>query len=136
METRNTVQRSIILDAVKALKNHATADEIYAHIAAEHPSISKATVYRNLKLLSQLGEIRKVELSDGADRYDHLCHNHYHAQCTKCGRVFDIELTFIEDLEKRIKDTRGFVFQRHDIMFKGICSECSKLQSNERVDET
>ena len=52
MEKRNTIQRSLVLNAVNKLQCHATADEVYDEIAKEHPNISKATVYRNLKLLS------------------------------------------------------------------------------------
>ena len=57
MQTRNTVQRQIVLQAVRSLHDHPTADSVYAVVAAEHPSISKATVYRNLNQLALQGEI-------------------------------------------------------------------------------
>ena len=63
---RNTIQRALVLEAVNSLKCHATADEIYDFIAAEHPSISKGTVYRNLNQLSEIGMIRRVEVPDSA----------------------------------------------------------------------
>jgi Fur family ferric uptake transcriptional regulator/Fur family peroxide stress response transcriptional regulator len=125
MDKRNTIQRSLVLAAVKELQCHVTADEVYDTLVKKHPDISKGTVYRNLNLLSDIGEIRKVEMPGGADRYDHLCHKHYHAKCIKCGRIFDVEMEFITDLEKSIKDTRGFAFTDHDIIFKGICLECN-----------
>ena len=53
MQTRNTIQRQIVLQAVNQMHNHPTADAIYAVIAAQHPTISKATVYRNLNQLYQ-----------------------------------------------------------------------------------
>ena len=126
MIKRNTIQRALVLEAVNELKCHATADEIYNAIVNEHPHISRGTVYRNLNQLSESGEIRKLEIPDGADRFDHRCHDHYHARCLKCGQVFDVEMEFIKDLEKKIKDTHGFEFSGHDIMFKGICPECKK----------
>ena len=126
MKKRNTIQRSLVLEAVKALQCHATADEVHDTIMKNHPDISRGTVYRNLNLLSDVGEIRKVELPGGADRYDHLCHSHYHARCAKCGGVFDVEMEYIADLEKSIKDPCGFEFTGHDIIFKGICFECNK----------
>ena len=126
MKKRNTMQRSLVLDTVKELQRHATADEVYAIINKEHPDISRGTVYRNLNLLSDIGEIRKVEMPGGAALYDHLCYNHYHARCTKCGRVFDVDMYFIADLEGRITNTCGFEFTGHDIIFKGICLECNK----------
>ena len=123
--TRRTIQRSLVLEAVKELRCHATADEVYDSIKKRHPDISRGTVYRNLNLLSDIGEIRKVEMPGGAVRYDHLCHEHYHARCMKCGRIFDVEMEFIADLESNVKDARGFVFTGHDIIFKGICLECN-----------
>lgn len=126
MIKRNTIQRALVFEAVNKLKCHATADEIYNVIVNEHPNISRGTVYRNLKQLSESGEIRKMEIPGGADRFDHRCHDHYHARCLKCGQVFDVEMEYIKDLEKKIKDTHGFEFSGHDIMFKGICPECRK----------
>jgi len=92
----------------------------------KYPHISRGTVYRNLKLLSDIGEIRKVEIPNGADRFDHICHDHYHARCVKCGQVFDVEMDFIADLENKIKDTHGFEIAGHDIFFKGTCLGCKK----------
>lgn len=126
MIKRNTIQRALVLEAVNKLKCHATADEIYNVIVNEHPYISRGTVYRNLNQLSESGEIRKLEIPGGADRFDHRCHDHYHARCLKCGQVFDVEMEYIKDLKKKIKDTHGFEFSGHDIMFKGICPECKK----------
>ncbi len=126
MNKRNTVQRTLVLEAVRALKCHATADEIYQLIVQRHPDISKATVYRNLNLLSEQGEIKRREVPGGADRYDHQVSDHYHARCTACGRVFDVNMAYIADLAQRIQDTHGFAFTGHDIMFKGVCPECQQ----------
>ena len=126
MNNRNTIQRFLVLETVKELQCHATADEVYDAIAKQHPGISRATVYRNLNRLSETGDIRKLELPNGADRYDPLCHSHYHARCVRCNKIFDVKMEFMENLEKSVKDTRGFVFTGHDIIFKGICLECNK----------
>ena len=127
MKKRNTVQRALVLETVKELRRHATADEVYDTINKKHPDISRGTVYRNLNLLSDAGEIRKVEMPGGAALYDHLRQEHYHAKCAKCGRVFDVEMEFISDLEKNIINAHGFEYTGHDIIFKGICLECNKL---------
>ncbi len=124
MNKRNTVQRALVLETVKSLQSHATADEVYNSIVEKHPDISKGTVYRNLNLLSEMGEIRKREIPGGADRYDHLCHDHYHARCICCGRVVDVDMDFIAELEKKILNTNGFEFTGHDVIFKGFCDEC------------
>ena len=124
MIRRNTIQCALVLEAVNRLQCHATADEIYLEIKKEHPHISRGTVYRNLQRLCETGEIRKREIPGEADRFDHLCHDHYHVRCVKCGRVFDVDMEYMTGLEKTIKDTHGFVFTGHDIVFQGICADC------------
>lgn len=123
---RNTIQRSLVLKAVNTLQCHATADEIYQIVVYEHPNISKGTVYRNLKQLAESGEIRKLEVPGSADRFDHQCHDHYHVRCLKCDRLFDVDMDYIEGLEKGIKDSHGFAFSGYDLIFKGICPQCRK----------
>ncbi|MDY9921879.1 MAG: transcriptional repressor [Synergistota bacterium] len=135
MNNRHTLQRTLILEAVKELHCHATADDVYDLIVTKHPNISRGTVYRNLNLLSDIGEIRKVEIPSGADRFDHECQAHYHARCIKCNRVFNVEMEFISDLQKNIKNTYGFEFTGHDLIFKGICLECStRKESNNKTE--
>ncbi len=135
MDKRHTLQRSLVLEAVKDLHCHATADDIYYLIVTKHPNISRGTVYRNLNLLSDIGEIRKVEIPSGADRFDHECHPHYHARCIECNRVFNVDMEFISDLQKNIKDTQGFEFTGHDLIFKGICLECNgRRESNHKTE--
>lgn len=125
MIKRNTIQLSLVFEAVNKLQCHATADEIYDAIIKEYPNISRGTVYRNLNRLSEIGEIRKIENPGGADRFDHRGHEHYHVRCVKCGQVFDVDMKCITDLENSIKDTHGFKFTGHDILFKGICPKCN-----------
>ena len=124
MMKRNTIQRALVLEAVNRLQCHATADEIYEDIAKEHPHISRATVYRNLNLLSETGDIRKIETPGGADRFDHQTHDHCHVRCEKCGRIFDVDMEYITGLEKGIRDSHGFAFTGYDILFRGICPDC------------
>lgn len=126
MMKRNTIQCSLVLEAVNKLQCHATADEIYGTIAKDYPTIGRGTVYRNLKRLSEEGEIRKIEVPGGPDCYDHQCHSHYHVRCVNCGRLFDVDMEYLPDLEKFIKDPHGFEFISHDIIFKGICPNCRK----------
>ena len=67
---RNTVQRAMTLEAVRRLHAHPTAEEVYRQVAAEHPSVSRATVYRNLNQLAAQGEILRVPVPTGADHFD------------------------------------------------------------------
>lgn len=76
MIRRNTIQCTLVLEAVNELSCHATADEIYEKISRTHANISRGTVYRNLQRLCEDGRIRKREIPGGADRFDQLCTNH------------------------------------------------------------
>lgn len=124
MERRNTIQKELVLKTVREQKRHLTADEVYEYIKKEHPNIGKGTVYRNLGILVEEGSIRKVEVPDGPDRFDHTLKNHYHVRCVKCGKVFDVDMDEISDLREKIHDTHGIQFLDYDIFFKGICPNC------------
>ncbi|MDO4260780.1 MAG: transcriptional repressor [Eubacteriales bacterium] len=126
MIKRNTIQCTLVLEAVHELKCHATADEIYEEVLRRHPHISRGTVYRNLNRLAETGRIRRMEVPGGPDRFDHLCHEHYHVKCEACGRVFDVDMEYLSGLEQRIGDSHSFQFTGHDIMFRGICPACRK----------
>lgn len=121
---RNTVQKQIITDTVRGMQNHPTAEEIFEKIAAKHPSISKATVYRNLNIMADQGSILRVKGCDGPDRYDFNACKHYHMRCRSCGKVFDAPMPYIEDLEKSLKDLHGFYAEEHIIEFIGVCADC------------
>ena len=100
MASRNTVQRTIIAEELRRLANHPTADDVYDAVHAEHPSIGKATVYRTLGKLADEGEIGRVRINNGADRFDHRSFEHYHVRCTCCGRVDDVMVPPLQ-LDKR-----------------------------------
>ena len=124
MERRNTIQKELVLNAVLQMRRHVTADEVYETVCREHPNIGKGTVYRNLGILAEEGKIRKVEIPNGPDRFDFTLERHYHVRCVECGRVFDVEMDAIEDLDARVRDKHGFEFLDYDILFKGICPDC------------
>lgn len=128
MQTRNTVQRQIVLQAVLKMHDHPTADNVYAAVAAEHPSISKATVYRNLNQLAGQGEIRRVPVPNGADRFDFNTSEHYHVRCEKCGAVFDVHMPQVVDLLGQVEDASGVEVRRFDILFEGVCKACREAE--------
>ena len=130
MAKRHTIQRDIVLSTVNALRNHPTADEIYDLIHSSHPTVSRATVYRNLSDLSESGEVLHVELPNAADIYDFNTVPHYHIRCVTCGRVFDIEYPYIEDIEKIISEKSGFTVLTHELIFTGHCPLCRQEKSN------
>ncbi len=128
MKNRNTLQRRLVLETVRRMRNHPTAEEIYLAIAAENPLISKATVYRNLKLLSEQGESLRIPIPDGADRFDFHVTPHYHVKCRSCNQVFDVDMPYQGELYHQIADTKGFLIESHLILFIGLCPECQKKE--------
>ncbi len=130
MERRNTIQRELVLAAVRSLKCHATADEVYEVVRKEHPNISRATVYRNLNLLADEQQIKKVITPTGAERFDHRVDRHYHVKCIKCGRLFDVDMDEIEDMNQKIIDAHHVKILGYDILFSGICQDCQKQGEN------
>lgn len=127
MIKRNTIQLSLVLEAVRQLNCHATAAQIYEVIVSGHPHISRGTVYRNLNRLAATGEIRKIETPGGPERFECRCEEHYHARCIRCGQIFDVEMDYLIDLETGIRDAHGFEISGHDIMFRGTCPLCLSL---------
>ena len=108
MEKRKTIQKQLVLDAVSQLADHPTADEVYAYIVKNHPTVSKATVYRNLSSLSEDGLLRHIRMPDGADRFDHTLSPHFHIECLSCGALSDVLLEEENQLENhRINKTKG-----------------------------
>ena len=120
------MQRQIVLQTVLRMHDHPTADTVYAAVAAEHPSISKATVYRNLNQLASQGEILRVPVPNGADRYDFNLKEHYHVRCAHCGRVSDVYMPPLDNLIERVEDASGVEVQRYEILFEGICRDCKQ----------
>lgn len=137
MERRMTVQKELVLDAVRSLGNHANADEIFNEVTRSHPSVSRGTVYRNLNILAEEGTILRVEVPGGADRFDHNIFAHYHILCVKCGKVYDVDMDEVHDIFGKIKDRHGFDFIGYEIGFKGICPCCKgkTIPEKERDNE-
>lgn len=120
---RNSRQRQAILDAVSERCDHPTADQIYLDVRARDDKISRGTVYRNLGILSENGEITNVKVPS-ADRYDSRLDRHYHIFCTDCGRVFDAPLSYHAEYDGQIEEETGFEISRHRMIFEGLCPDC------------
>ena len=90
MALKYSRQREAIKEFMMSRKDHPTADSVYMHIRDEYPNISLGTVYRNLQLLTELGELQKIRVGDGLDHFDADTSLHYHFYCNSCGAVIDI----------------------------------------------
>lgn len=120
---RNSKQKQMVLDTVRARCDHPTADQIYLDVRGKDDKISRGTVYRNLGVLAEGGEITNVKVS-AADRYDLRVGRHYHIICTECGRVVDAPIEYKEGYDEEIEAETGFRINRHRLIFEGLCPEC------------
>lgn len=126
MALKYSRQREVIKEFLKTRKDHPTADIVYTNVREQYPNISLGTVYRNLTLLADIGEIQRLRVGDGVDHFDADVSPHYHFVCTECGSVVDLVMDNIDD----IIDIAGVNFDGkitgHVTYFYGICGNCSK----------
>jgi Fur family peroxide stress response transcriptional regulator len=125
---RETRQREAILNILRSTNSHPTADWIYDEVRKLIPNISKGTVYRNLKILREMGEIAELDLSGTVSRYEGRRENHYHFRCIRCGRVFDLDEPVDRELDARVARETGFKVSYHQLEFRGLCKECQQIK--------
>ncbi|MCQ2585635.1 MAG: transcriptional repressor [Treponema sp.] len=118
-------QREAILSCLAKRCDHPTADMVFESVRQDFPKISLGTVYRNLTLLCETGDIMKVATVKGFDRFDYITKPHCHFICSECTRVTDVEAD-MENLinKKELKNIPGII-DRTDILVYGLCHECS-----------
>lgn len=124
--TKRTRQKEAILRVLKSTSSHPTADWIYDEVRKEIPNVSLGTVYRNLKILQESGEILEIGFADTSSRFDGVPDNHYHFRCEECGCVFDVEEPVNREIDDRIAQNTGFKISYHWLEFRGLCKECQK----------
>ena len=121
-----TIQRKAIIDELKKLKTHPTADQFYEVMRKKTPKISIASVYRNLEVLSSLGMIAKLEISGTHNRFDGDTSLHYHLKCSKCGGFFDFVPEGSESLSKSLDKIKelNMNIDNFNVVFNGLCGKC------------
>lgn len=125
-------QRESIKEFLDKNRVHPTAETIYTNIKKAYPNISLGTVYRNLNLLADMGEILRIPSANGPDHFDGNCEPHYHFICTQCQNVMDIPLDPQLDLEAMAgKNFKGCI-TGHEAQFYGLCPNCNQEISSEK----
>src|SRR5690242_17997372 len=89
---RMTPQRETLLRVLSRAANHPTADQLYRQVRRVLPSVSPATVYRNVQDLVRAGLLSPLERAGAAVRYEANPDDHHHFICRRCGRVWDVYL--------------------------------------------
>jgi Fur family ferric uptake transcriptional regulator len=120
-----TRQREVILEELRKVNTHPSADEVYEMVRKRLPRISLGTVYRNLEILSESGDIQKLEPGCSLKRFDGNPDDHSHVRCIRCNRIADVAITpgLKVDLEQ-IKAS-DFEIIGHRLEFLGVCPQCS-----------
>lgn len=131
---RNTRQRQLVLDAVRARCDHPTADQIYLDVRERDSHVSRGTVYRNLAILAENGDVLQIE-TPHASRYDLTVRQHCHMACTGCGAVFDVPIEYRDDLDLLAQKLTGCLVQEHTTLFRGLCPECREAAEAQEAQE-
>lgn len=126
MAVKYSKQREVIKDFLFTRKDHPTADMVYMNVRQQYPNISLGTVYRNLTLLTERGEIRRISVGDGVDHFDADTSPHNHFICKRCGRVIDLEMESIEHISEAASQNFDGHIEGHVTYFYGLCGDCCK----------
>ncbi len=124
-QVRMTRQRAIILEELRKVKTHPTADEVYSIVREIMPRISLGTVYRNLDFLAETGEIQKLESAGSTKRFDGDTSWHQHVRCTECGCIGDVMQPQHTPSTEHLQ-VEGFSITGARIEYDGICAKCSR----------
>lgn len=123
---RMTRQRQVILEELRKVSSHPTADEVYDMVRRRLPRVSLGTVYRNLELLSERGMIQKLELGGTRRRFDGKADDHYHVRCIRCGRLEDAPVESFTAVEDALRGATDYEILGHRLEFIGLCPQCRK----------
>ncbi|MCL4517544.1 MAG: transcriptional repressor [Firmicutes bacterium] len=123
---RRTRQREVILEELRKVKTHPTADEVYEMVRQKLPRISLGTVYRNLELMAEEGLIQKLELAGTQKRFDGNPANHYHVRCMRCGRVEDVPVDPDTIVDKALRAASDYEIIGYRLKLIGLCPQCAR----------
>lgn len=126
VERRNTKQRAFILDEIRKMKTHPTAEELYLKLKPLSKNLSISTVYRNLEILRMMGFVKKLDSSSGQSRYDGSIFEHHHVRCVKCGKIEDIMSLNLPDNLEEAKKYTTFRLIESKTEFLGLCPICEE----------
>ncbi len=128
-ESYQTRQGNLILTTLQTLAGPVTAEALSAVL--QEQQVSKATVYRHLERLTAAGQVRRFTPAEGAaacyqytgDHHD--CHLHPHMVCERCGRLFHLDCSQMEQLSQHIREHHGFFIDYKNTILYGTCAACA-----------
>ncbi len=133
---RPTRQRRAVFECLAGMKNHPTAEQVFAAVRHELPHISLATVYKALESLAVAGLACRLGCGEGSARYDARMDDHYHARCRVCGQVSDVDAA--PSVQQALDAIRR-PLARTDwvrLEFVGVCEHCRPVPIHSRFNAT
>ncbi len=123
---RLTEPRKMLLRLISSGRDRFTAADLWEAVQREAPGLGRATVFRTLDLLSELGILQRVHFDDASCHSYVVCgrSHHHHLVCGNCGRVIDFEQSEVEELLHRLTDRLGFQIESHHLEVYGRCKNC------------
>jgi Fur family transcriptional regulator, ferric uptake regulator len=129
-----TEQRQVILEELKKVSSHPTADEVFHIVRQRLPRISLGTVYRNLEILYENNLVHKLDWAGSQKRYDANIENHYHIRCVDCNRVEDVTMEPLGQIEETFRQRTDYAILGHRLEIIGVCGKCrEEMPSRERA---
>ena len=122
---RYSRQREMIYQYLLTSEEHPSAETVYNDLKPEMPELSLGTVYRNLKLLEELGKVRRVTSFQGSERYDACCGDHVHFLCQRCGMLHDVPDANADAIRAAIFLGDGYQLNKLDLTISGLCPDCA-----------
>ena len=124
-----TPHRELILETFLNHEGHRSVEDIHRSVKELDPRIGYTTVYRTMKILTECGLAREIDLADGITRYEHLFnHEHHdHMICMECGASIEFFNPQIESLQDAASAQLGFKVLDHKLQIYGVCSQCQRL---------
>lgn len=122
-QSRMTRQRAVILEVLRSVHTHPTADEIHGMVRERLPHISLGTVYRNLEILTNAGEILRLDRAGIQKHFDGNPTPHQHVRCKCCGKIGDV----VSPVHLPTPDgayAENFTIQDVEVEFVGLCLDC------------
>jgi len=119
-----TPQRLAILECLEGNKSHPSAEDIYRRVRKRFPTMSFATVYNTLEILSEKGGLKSLTIDPERKRYDPDTSPHHHLICLGCKRVVDIHAHIDASFQGEM--SQGFEITGSHTEFYGFCPDCRK----------
>ena len=123
--TKQFRKRNAILGYLRQTDTHPSAEMVFAHLKSEIPDLSLGTVYRNLSMFKDKGEIISIGTVGGVERFDGNAAPHVHFICTGCNAVLDLpEIAVPEVLNQEVSQQTGGQINMCQLTFMGQCKKC------------